>query len=217
MPDIFISPDEQIHEGTPSPIPSTEPKTETERMAIPGHTHHRMSAFSLYPEDVDFETKESDEKIILLLRQHPIVNVKWILVTILLFLVPGIARAFGVFSAFPTGFDLVITLAWYLFTMAYALESFLSWYFNVYFVTTLRVVDVDFYNLIYKQVSDANISKIQDVTYNMGGVTRTVFNYGNVFIQTAAEVSEFDFLAVPNPDKVAKIIEDLMTKKEDDI
>ena len=48
----------------------------------------------------------------------------------------------------------------------------------------------------------------------MGGVARTIFNYGDVFIQTAAEVSEFDFLAVPNPDKVAKIIEDLITKDD---
>lgn len=211
MPDIFISTDDNKVEKE---VSQKEPRTEAERMKIPGHTHSRLSAFSLYPEDVDFETKESEEKIILLLRQHPIVNVRWILVTILLFFVPGLARAFGIFASLPTGFDLVITLAWYLFTLAYALESFLSWYFNVYFVTNLRVIDVDFYNLIYKQVSDANISKIQDVTYNMGGVARAVFNYGNVFIQTAAEVSEFDFLAVPNPDKVAKIIEDLVTKED---
>lgn len=208
MPDIFIS--DSVH-------PKKEPKTEAQKTAVSGHTHSRLSAFSLYPDDVDFETKEPEEKIILLLRQHPIVNVKWVLVTVLMFFVPSVARAFGIFSVLPAGFDLVITLAWYLFTLAYALENFLSWYFNVYFVTTLRVIDVDFYNLIYKQVSDANLSKIQDVSYNMGGVARAVFDYGNVFIQTAAEVSEFDFLAVPNPEKVAKIIEDLMSKREGDL
>lgn len=208
MPDIFVS----------DPVlPEQDPKTETQKASLPGHTHKRFSAFSLYPDDVDFETKEPEEKIILLLRQHPIVNLKWILIAIVMFFVPSIARAFGVFSTLPTGFDLVITLAWYLFTMAYALENFLSWYFNVYFVTSLRVIDVDFYNLIYKEVSDANLSKIQDVSYNMGGVARAIFDYGNVFIQTAAEVSEFDFLAVPNPAKVAKIIEDLMSKKEGDL
>ena len=208
MPDIFVS----------DPVlPEDGPKTEPQKASLPGHTHKRFSAFSLYPDDVDFETKEPEEKIILLLRQHPIINLRWILIAIVMFFVPGIARAFGVFSTLPAGFDLVITLAWYLFTMAYALENFLSWYFNVYFVTSLRVIDVDFYNLIYKEVSDANISKIQDVSYNMGGVARAIFDYGNVFIQTAAEVSEFDFLAVPNPAKVAKIIEDLMSKREGDL
>jgi hypothetical protein len=207
MPDVFVS--------KSIPTPTEVPKTESQKIKIPGHTHNKLSAFCLYPENIDFETRETEEKIILLLRAHPITNLKWILVTILMSLVPGIVGGFGFFAFFPFSFGIVITLAWYLITSAYALESFLSWYFNVYFVTTLRVIDVDFYNLVYKEVSDANINKIQDVSYNMGGVARTVFNYGNVFIQTAAEVSEFDFFAVPYPDRVAKIIEDLIVKDDE--
>lgn len=219
MPDVFISQGQEENQDKPqeaSPIiPEAAPKTEAQKMKIPGHTHSRLSAFSLYPEDVDFETKESDEKIILLLRRHIVTNVGWILVTLLLIFVPGILGTFGLFSLLPRGFDLIITLAWYLFTFVYVIENFLNWYFNVYFVTDIRVIDVDFFNLIYKQVSDAHIDKIQDVTYSMGGVTRTLFNYGDVFIQTAAEVSEFRFEAVPNPDKVARILQDLIRKEEE--
>ena len=103
----------------------------------------------------------------------------------------------------------MIILAWYLFIMVYAMENFLDWYFNVYFVTTSRILDVDFYNLIDKRVSDAELDKIQDVSYTSFGVWRMLFGYGDVFVQTAAEVSEFDFLAVPNPERVVKIIDDL--------
>jgi hypothetical protein len=88
----------------------------------------------------------------------------------------------------------------------------LSWYFNVHFVTNQRIIDVDFFNLIDKRVSDAEISKIQDVSYSTNGVLGTMLNFGNVFIQTAAEVSEFKFELVPNPEKVTKIIDDLMQK-----
>ena len=215
MPDVFVSEPSNLQpDKTTESAPTTVSTSEAQKMAVQGHTHNRLSGFCLYPDDVDFETRENDEKIILLLRAHPITNIKWILITVIILFVPRIAGSFGIFSSLPTGFDLVITLAWYLFAMVYALESFLSWYFNVYFVTTLRVIDVDFYNLIYKQVSDANIDKIQDVSYNMGGVARTFFNFGNVFIQTAADVQEFNFLAIPNPDKVAKIIEDMITKTE---
>lgn len=181
-------------------------------MAVQGHTHRRLAAFSLYPDDVDFETKEGGEKIILLLRQHPIVNVKWIVVTILMLFVPSVVRFFGILAVLPVGFELVITLAWYLVTMIYALENFLSWYFNVYFVTDERVIDVDFYNLIDKRVSDAGIDKIQDVSYTTAGVLGTLLDFGNVFIQTASEVTEFQFEAVPNPEKVTKIIDDLKIK-----
>jgi hypothetical protein len=191
MPDVFVS--------KPVPMSSIESQSPS-------------SSFRSCPEDIDFETREKDEKIILFIRAHPIVNIRWILIVVLMIFVPVVAKAFGIFSSFPPGFELVIDLMWYLITATYALENFLGWYSNVYFVTNLRVIDVDFYSLIYKQVSDANVDKIQDVTYNTGGVARAFFNYGNVFIQTAAEVSEFDFLGVPNPAKVAKTIEDLITK-----
>lgn len=211
MPDVFIS-----NPGTPDDseaphLPPHIPRTENQKKKFPGHTHHKLSAFSLYPEGVDFETRKDDEKIILLLRAHPITNLRWIFTGLLMLTVPTIVSLIGFFNILTPGLSLVISLSWYLLTMAYALENFLSWYFNVYMVTTMRVVDVDFFNLVYKQVSDAPLGKIQDVTYNMGGVVRTIFNYGNVFIQTAAEVQEFEFLAVPSPDKVAKVIGDAMS------
>lgn len=208
MPDIFvtgeagqdpITPDEKIHTPEPDGVPA-------------GRPHNKLAAFSLYPDDVNFETKDEKERVILLLRQHPIVNLKWILVTLVLLTGPSILKAFGIFSLMPVGFGLVISLAWYLVTTAYAIEGFLNWYFNVYFVTTQRIVDVDFYNLIDKRVSNAEIEKIQDVSYTTGGVGRTMLNYGDVFIQTAAEVPEFTFEGVPNPEKVVKILDDLRAK-----
>lgn len=209
MPDLFVSPDDTLHTPDPQVVPDKEPVTETEKSAVPGHDHRLFSAFSLYPDDVDFETREDKERIVLLLREHPIVNLKWILGTILLLTGPTIIAMFGIFSYLPTGFPLVISLAWYLITSAYAIEGFLNWYFNVYFVTTDRVIDVDFYNLINKRVSDAEIDKIQDVSYTTGGVARTMFNYGDVNIQTAGEIPEFHFEGVPNPERVTKILDEL--------
>ena len=211
MTDIFVNPSSKT--PTPNSTP-TPPQVENLPSPLPKKRRHgRFSAFWQYPERVNFETREKGEKVILLLRQHPIVNLGWILMAILMLLAPTGIGVLGVLSSFPSGFQLIIYLAWYLVTSAFIMESFLDWFFNVYIVTNLRIVDIDFVNLIYKEVSDANIDKIQDVSYNMGGVGRTVFNYGDVIIQTAAEIQEFDFAAVPNPAKVAKIIEDLMVKK----
>lgn len=201
MPDLFVS--------KPKEVPLVEKKnikTSKNRVGF-------FSGFSLYPDKVNFETIHEGEKVILFLRQHLIVNVKWILIALVMFFIPGVVKTFGVFDSVPDGFELVITMAWYLFTMAYALENFLNWYFNVYIVTNERIIDVDFHNLIYKSVSDATLDNIQDVTYNMGGVTRTIFNYGDILIQTASEVANFEFMAVPNPARVSKIINKLATKE----
>jgi uncharacterized membrane protein YdbT with pleckstrin-like domain len=98
--------------------------------------------------------------------------------------------------------------------LAYVFESFISWFFNVYIVTDERIVDVDFLHLVYRQISYAKIDQIQDITSEMGGVVRTIFNYGDVLIQTAAEISEFTFEAVPVPDQVIKTLSSLQAEEE---
>jgi hypothetical protein len=193
MPDVFVSPDGASQAASPRNL---------------------FSSFNLYPTDIDFETKGSDEKIILMLRQHPIVNVKWVVITLLLLTGPTVLSILGVFSLLPVGFALVITLTWYLLTSAYAIEGFLGWYFNVYFITTIRIVDIVFYNFINKKASDAEVTKIQNVSYTSNGFLGAMFNFGNVFIQTAAEVPEFKFRSVPGPEKVAKILDDFMVKQK---
>ena len=198
MPDIFINP-------PPSP---------KEKHRASGHSHNPLTAYCYLPDKVNFETRESEEKVVLLLRQHPITLVPKALMAVLMILAPSILSVFPILSFLPANFQLIVVLGWYLITTALILESFLTWFYNVYLVTDERIVDIDFYNLIYKEVSDANIDKIQDVTYKMGGVVRTVFNYGDILIQTASEVPNFEFLAVPRPDKVATVLQDLRIEEE---
>ena len=217
MPDIFISgPKEKKLETKDSELPEIKkpPKTEVQKEKISGHTHNPLAAFSFYPDGIDFETREKEEKVILLLRKHLITNVGWISLSIILILAPMALRSLPFLDFLPPNFAFIAILGWYLITIAYILESFLTWFFNVYIVTDERIVDIDFYNLIYKEVSDTKIDRIQDVTYKMGGVIRTLFNYGDVYIQTAAEVPAFEFMAVPKPDRVAKILQDLILEEE---
>lgn len=101
-----------------------------------------------------------------------------------------------------------------MFTVAFILEQFLGWYFNVNVVTDERIFDVDFANLVYREITDANIDQIQDVTVTIGGVLRTMINYGDVLIQTAAEIPQIDFRGVPKPDTVAKILRELRVEEE---
>jgi len=48
----------------------------------------------------------------------------------------------------------------------------------------------------------------------MGGVIRTVFNYGDVLIQTASEVPRIEFSSVSKPDLVAKVLRELRVEEE---
>ncbi len=80
------------------------------------------------------------------------------------------------------------------------------WYFNVYILTNERIVDLDFVGILDKQVAFTTLNHIEDITPKTIGFFGTFFDYGNVYIQTAAEKPEFDFEKVPRPDDVAHLI-----------
>lgn len=202
MPDVFNAPKAKVE------------SVKTLFKDLPSQNRKTLSSFAMCPENVNFETQEDQEKVVLFLRQHFIVNIPWIITGLILLLVPTFIETTQILDSIPSNFEFVFTLIWYLVTFAYILLKFINWFFNVYIVTDERIVDVDFYNLIYKEVHDARIDKIEDVTYKMGGVIRTLFDYGDVLIQTAAEVPNFDFLAVPHPDKVVKVLQELQTEEK---
>lgn len=177
-----------------------------------------LTVFAVNPDGVKFETQEEEEKVVLFLRQHLVVLVPPVLILIVLFLAPPVLfplliSAIGNLPiSLPSGYAFVGGLFWYLATFGFALVSFLRWFFNIYIVTNERVVDIDFKFLLYKQFSEARLSKIQDLTYTSGGIIAAFFNYGDVKVETAGEVPNIEFEAVPHPEKVVQTISELMEK-----
>lgn len=176
-------------------------------------TNNPLSAYMIKPK-VNFETQDRKEKIILLLRRHWTTNLGWAVTAIFLLVIPGFWVFIPAFDFFPMRFQIIIAVVWYLMIIAFVFEHFLSWYYNVYIITDERVVDVDFHSLLYKEVSETKIENIQDFTFVMGGLWRAMFNFGTVYIQTAGEKQQFDFDDVPHPDRVAKVLNELIIEEE---
>lgn len=213
MPDVFVSKQKNIKPK----IANKETKKDDDPVKVHEHqyhTHNPMAAYCYYPDDIKFVGKDPKEKIVLFLRRHPITNVGWILIALLMFLAPGVLSAFPLLSFLPENFRFIAVLSWYLIAIAYTFESFLDWFFSVYIITDERVFDVDFVNLIYREISEANIDQTQEVTTKIGGVVRTIFDYGDLYIRTASEVPDIEFEAVSHPDKVAKILRELRVEEE---
>ncbi len=173
-----------------------------------------LTAFALQPEKVKFETQDSQEKIILLLRQHPVVNLGWLLIFSLMLVAPSFLSLVPDWGLLPLRFQLMTLLLWYLLTIAFGLEKFLDWFFNVYIVTDERVVDIDFNGLLYRDLSVVKIGNIEEVNFTQIGSFSAVFDYGNVMIQTAAEQRQLTFDRVPHPGKVTEILFQLMEEEE---
>lgn len=216
MPDIFISPSPAAS-GSPSSqsflMGKKPPKTTPFRQAL--------SAYLFMPEGMRFETQEEGETIILLLRKHWITNAGWILISLILlatpfFLFPTIVLTVNLSQPLLRNLVPLLIFSWYLLTFSYMLVNFLLWYFTVSMVTSERIVDVDFVNILNKKFAATRIARVEDVTMRTGGFLRAFFDYGNVFVQTAATDAVFQFDAVPKPEQVVRIINRLMGKEEDE-
>lgn len=176
-----------------------------------------LTSFAVSPDGIRFETQEETEDVILFLRQHLIVLFFPIVLLVFLLLSPPLLfpflqRELRLPVDFPPGYPVIGILFWYLATFGIALVGFLRWFFNIYIVTNARVVDIDFKYLLYKVFSEANLSKIQDLTFTSGGIIAAFFNYGDVLVETAGEIPNIEFEKVPHPDRVVQTISQLTEK-----
>lgn len=179
-----------------------------------GHTLHSLSSFLVRPHVFNFAEKDEEEEIILVMRPHWFTNVSWVITTIFMLMVPSLTKYIPIWNGIAFRYQLLGILFWYMITLAFSLEKFLSWYFDVYIITDERVIDIEFNNLLDKKFAEAKMSMIQDVSSRVAGISQTMFNYGDVRIQTAAEIPELMFEKVPNPDKVIKVLQ-LMRQEEE--
>jgi ammonia channel protein AmtB len=104
-----------------------------------------------------------------------------------------------------------------LYLLLLVLIFFIIWalyYLNLYIITNIRVVDIHQTGLFKHELSELNIDKVEDVTSDTTGIFGTIFSYGNVYIQTAGAVERFEFINVPNPSAVVKLILDLYEKED---
>ncbi|KKQ43821.1 MAG: hypothetical protein US62_C0041G0010 [Candidatus Woesebacteria bacterium GW2011_GWA1_37_8] len=220
MSDVFVSKKsvEKKEDGkarvsflnTPRPLAVKK----TEEHKLPNHNHNPFTPFYYYPDNVNFITREPEEKIILMLRAHPITNLRWMLTGLLMSLAPIFFLFFPFFEKLPIGYQNILVIIWYLITFAFIFEEFLMWFFHVNIVTDERIIEVDFVSIFAREITDANLDQIQDVTSQIVGGVWTFFNFGNVIVQTASEIPRITFEKVPKPDEVSKILRELRVEEE---
>lgn len=178
-----------------------------------------FSSYIENPTNCRFEGQDVDEKILLLLRAHPITNLKWIIPAVLIFLWPffiPIPRDLQFFNlaltTIPQTFGIIFLIINYLVVLTITFEGFLYWYFNVIIVTEKNIVDVDFHSILFKNIDVAPLRNVEDTSSSMGGILNAIFHYGNVFIQTAGTANNIDLYSVPRPHHVADFILDAVHK-----
>jgi hypothetical protein len=232
MPDIFVADPNKVRQRN-QPEQKAEPLVESkeaEKIVIDTAQEEKLQdvkrpvgffhSFCIDPTGVLFANQDSDEKVLLFLRAHLITNLPWIARTVVLLLLPVLINFatsfFGIeFNIVPQGYSLFILIFYFYAVLLFAFIDFVSWFYNIGLVTNVRVYDVDLKNMVYTHVAATKLAQIEDVSYKRTGAVRSIFDYGDVAIQTAAETENFEFLAVPKPNQAVNVVEDLIRGEEE--
>ncbi len=139
---------------------------------------------------------KKDEKILLITRQH------WIKL-VLPFFVWLLVSVLSIWLLQTTG--LIVTLV----AALYPMYEYLNWKNNLWCVTNVRVVDESGFFSRYSKESP--LDKINNVEYDQS-IWGRLLGYGNVDIQTAAELGETTYELIHYP----KLLKDTITHAQED-
>ena len=139
---------------------------------------------------------KKDETILLITRQH------WIRLVLPIF-VWLLVAALSIWLLKTTG--LIITIA----AAIYPMFEYLNWKNNLWCITNLRVVDESGFFSRYSKESP--LDKINNIEYDQT-IWGRLFGYGNVDIQTAAEMGETTYELIENP----KLLKDTITHAQEE-
>jgi hypothetical protein len=228
MPDIFIA---EPKNEEPAPLRKRsileERATSKEKLfsgedspIVLRNTVHLFSAFRKDPDGITFRDQEDEETILLFIRRSFITNLKWIFIGSFFAILPILLSfSLGFFQnplpPLPGKFYLMFELFYYLFVATYWYINFMTWYFNISLITDKRVIDINFSNLVYKDVAATKLNLVQDVSFAQVGAIRTFFDYGDVLIQTAGTLDNFILESAPQPENIVHIVEDLIGRRNE--
>ncbi len=157
-----------------------------------------------------------DEKVVHVLRRHPITLFSLFLGMAFLLVAPVavwfiLSYAQPELLSDPVFFTLLLMggSAFFLYAWLFLFQGFMDYSLDIWIVTTKRVLNIEQTGLFARTVSELRLNRIQDVTSTVNGFLHTLFDYGDMEIQTAGEKVRFVFEEIPHPTRVSKSVLEL--------
>ena len=173
--------------------------------------------------------QRKNEKAMLFLRRHWITNLQLVVLFLLFMSVPTVAgstlyaRELETWYAHPLLGPLVsaIAIIYFLSVWLFAFMEFTDYYLDTWIVTNERIINIEQKGLFNRVASELPLDAVQDVTSDVQGIIRTMFDYGDVVVQTAGQMRQFHFKEIPAPEQIKEqiihIVEDNRERKRQEI
>lgn len=154
-----------------------------------------------------------DEKIIKIVRRSFFILFKKIIFFILLgtmflaFLFLGTVNYPDLLND-PVYFPLIVLFGsgFYLFIWLFFLFIFIDYYLDIFIITNERIISIRQEGFFSRIISEQKIERVQDITSEVKGVAQTIFKFGDIYVQTAAEQERLYFKEISDPEGVRDVI-----------
>jgi len=191
-------------------------------------TKNHVTSFAIKPKNASFDAQLKKEEIVLLLRRHPVTQLSKITLIAFGILFPLLLIGSPLLEFMKTSYKIATIFGWYLVLSGFALESFLTWYFRVFIITNRRVIDIDYYSMVHKDVTVAELIRIQDMSVVSTGVLASLADFGTLYLQTAGQnfnparfnndtdsvrSAGIEFEDIARPIEVKRIVSELIATK----
>ena len=150
----------------------------------------------------DFEGQRDGEELLFVFRRHIIAMRKGFY----LFLIPFALSALPVF-VWSTVLEVYwIPLGGFILGFILFMYHYLMWYYTIYIVTNQRLRQITQKGFFGKDVVELGLSKIQNISYNVPGLSGELFGFGTIVIQTY--VGDLVVNKVEHPEKIYNKLQD---------
>lgn len=156
------------------------------------------------------------EKVLHKLRRHPFTFLPMIFFLLLLLALP-IVVGILLKTQLPTWLEnettfmalVLLGSAYYLGILIFFFTNFIDFYLDIFIVTNDRLIDMEQNGLFSRTVAEVDLYQIQDVTSEVKGILATMFNYGDMTIQTAGTLPKFIVHNIKDPHHLRQELMDL--------
>ena len=84
--------------------------------------------------------------------------------------------------------------------------ALLNYYLDVFIITNERIIHIEQKGLFHRSTSELRLSRVQDVQVEHRGFIETLFHFGTIIVQSAAERAGFVFELMDRPEEVKELI-----------
>ncbi len=160
---------------------------------------------------------DDQEKIICTIKKHPIglllIYLSGVFIALIVLVITSVAGVLLMdqgpveLRSTPIGLALIVLGALIaLIVLFFTYVSGFIYQHNIILVTSDKIAQIVYKNLINRKVSQLSIGEIQDISVDQSGFLSRIFNYGTLVIETAGEQNNYNFTYAPFPYNCSKQI-----------